>query len=136
MDAQDVAGEVAEVAHHASSQIVDEFKKLGSAFLGQIISLSPNANLKHHEVKELAKNDKEFSEAAGAEVAARVKAYYEQYYHLQKKRKEQLEEQQEQKEEEEKKLEDLNERRVVKDQMGVSPEIAKARAEIKNYGAE
>ena len=136
MDAQNVAGEVAQAAHHAGSGIVDEFKKLGSVFLGQIVGSSPNADLKHHDVKKLALNDKEFSETASAEVSARVKAYYEQYYQMQKKRREQLGEQQEQKEEEEKKLEELNEQRVAKDQMGVSPEIAKTRAEIKNYGAE
>jgi len=136
MDAQNVAGEVAQAAHHASSGIFDEFKKLGSSFLGQIVGSSPNADLKHNEIKDLAKGDKEFSEVASAEVAARVKAYYEQYYQLQKKRKEQLEEKEESKEEEEKKMEELNEERVAKGQMGVGAEIAKTRAEIKNYGAE
>ena len=136
MDAQNVASEVAQAAHHASSQIVDEFKKIGSAFLGQIVGASPNADLKHNEVKELAKNDKEFSEAASAEVSARVKTYYEQYYQMQKKRKEQLEQQEAIKDEEEKKLEDLNEKKVSRDQLSIRGEIAKTRAEIKNYGAE
>ncbi len=136
MDAQDVAGEVAEAAQHAGSGIFEEFKKLGSTFFTQMLGTSANSDLKHYEIKELAKKDKNFSKEASAEVAARVKAYYEEYYATQKRRREQLEDQKEEREEEEKKLEKLNEERVAKSQMGVSPEVAKTRAEIKNYGAE
>ncbi len=136
MDPSDIANEAVEAAHHAGSGIVGEFKKFGSAFFSQLLGSSPNADLKHNEIKDLVKGDKEFSEAASAEVAARVKAYYDEYYAIQKKRQEKMEEAEEQKEEEGNKLEELNEQRVAKAQMGVSPEIAKTRAEIKNYGSE
>jgi len=136
MDAENVASEVAQAAHHAGSGIADEFKKLGSTILSQIIGSSDNADLKHHEIKELAKDDREFSKAARAEVTARVKAYYDEYYAMNKKKQELQDEQKEKQKEEEKKLEELNEKKVSRDQLIISSEIAKTRAEIKNYGAE
>jgi DNA repair ATPase RecN len=133
MDAADVAADVAESAHHAGSSIVGELGSLGKTMFFQILGKSDNQNLKHHEIKDKKKVDDELSEE---EHAAKVAAFYQQYY-AQKRRIEKIEEQREEQKEEAEKLEELNEERIAKSQMGVPAEVAKTRSEIgRNFGQE
>ena len=136
MDAGSVAAGVAESAHSAGSGIAGELKQIGKSAFSQLLGHSENGDLKHGDIKELAKADDKFSQVAEEEQKAKVKAIYEEYY-LRKKKQEQTEAQREKQEEEAEKLEELNEVRVAATQRTTSPQIAKTRAEIgRNYGQE
>lgn len=136
MDAGSVASNVAEAAHHTTSAIADEFKSIGKSLTSQLFGDS--ADLGHHEIKEMAKKDDKFSEAAASELTqkAKVNAIYEEYY-ARKKKQEEIEKQKEEQQEEVKKLQELEEEKVEM-QTGVKTQIAKTRAEIggKYYGQE
>src|SRR3989338_8576930 len=136
MDAGSVAAGVAESAHSAGSGIAGELKQIGKSAFSQLLGHSENGDLKHGDIKNLAKADDKFSQVAEEEQKAKVKAIYEEYY-LRKKKQEQTEAQREKQEEEAEKLEELNEVRVAATQRTTSPQIAKTRAEIgRNYGQE
>lgn len=136
MDASNVASSVAESAHQAGSGFAQELKNIGKSAFSQLLGHSDNSDLKHGDIKELAKGDDKFSEAAAAEQQAKVRAVYADYY-AKKKKQEQLALQREEQERQAEKMEHVNEERVAAGQMGVSPQIAKTRAEIgRNFGQE
>ena len=136
MDADSVGSAVAEGAHQAGAGVVGDFKKLGKSMFAQLLGKSDNENLKHGEIKNLAKADDKFSEVAVAEQQARIKAVYEEYY-ARKKKQEQMEQQRGKQEEEAEKMEELNEKRMAATEKTPSVQIAKTRAKIgKNFGQE
>ncbi len=132
----DIGHNVAQASHEAGSGVMGEFSKLGKIALSQLFGSSSNVvDLKHGEIKDLAKKDDKASEIEHAEVRAKVKNIYDQYY-AQKKKKEEItkQQQEEQQQEEVKRQEEFLEGK--KKEVPVNPSIDKARAEIKNYGAE
>jgi|SRR3990167_6497912 len=136
MDTGSVASSVAESAHQAGSGLAEELKKIGKSAFLQLLGHTDDGDLKHNDIKELAKADDKFSEVAAEEQKAKVRAIYEEYF-LRKKKQEQMEAQREKQEEEAEKLEELNEVRVAATQRTSSPQIAKTRAEIgRNFGQE
>ena len=126
MDTGSVASSVAESAHQAGSGLAEELKKIGKSAFLQLLGHTDDGDLKHNDIKELAKADDKFSEVAAEEQKAKVRAIYEEYFLRKKKQEEEAE-----------KLEELNEVRVAATQRTSSPQIAKTRAEIgRNFGQE
>lgn len=106
----------------------EELKMLGQDAISQITG-HPVSSSEH--LAKLAKADEEFSQKEQEAIRARIKQIYEEY-RLKHGRQKQQEKMIEAKQEEQKKAE-LSQ---VKKQEAPRADIAKTRAEIKNYGAE
>ena len=109
--------------------VADEAKKFSKTFLDQILGREGKTP-SEEDVATKDKKDKQFSETAYNEL---VRQMYE--IHRAKRKKElELEKKREQDEAQAEKMAEVNQLRRVKEV--IRPEVAKTRAEIKNFGAE
>lgn len=135
MDTSDVVSEAAEVAREITKQggkgLVGELKKVGQAAVGQILGLQGQVP-SEEDLSKMKKEDKQFSQAAEAEVKAKIQAIYDECRTRRKEQKE-LEAKKEAEEEEVEKVAEINQLRRTRE---INPAVDKTRAEIKNYGAE
>ena len=133
MDDGSIASDVAEVAAHAGGGFLGELKKIGQVAVTQITGSPQTQTPTAQDVTKLSDKDKKFSEAAQAEIQARIKAIYEE--HAARRRKEEMAKRQQ-----EAQIEQQEEGRaeLAKKQEKSVPlaAIEKTKAEIKNYGAE
>lgn len=114
-----------------NNSVWGEFRKMGKSVSAQV---SGDEDIGGDAISEMTKKDKDFSKTEYVAVRAKVKQIYEEYEAKKKKEeamRKQAEDVQEAQKEEVKELQEEKK----KDEF-VNPAIQKARAEIKNYGAE
>lgn len=111
----------------------EELKKIGKTAVSQITGKpgDQQSQVSAQDLKTMAASDKKFSKKGEAEVKAKIAQIYAEY--AARRAKEQKQEQLVQERQEEQRKLEVGE---IKKQEMVSPEVAKTRAEIKNYGAE
>jgi len=113
----------------ADFSLFGELKKFGQSAQGQVSGHLPTDS----EIAQMVKKDDEFSEQEGAAVRAKIARIYQEHEARRKKEKQLAEQQQAQIEQTKKEKQEVIQ---VKRSQEVNPMVERAKAEIKNYGAE
>jgi hypothetical protein len=106
-----------------------ELKKFGQSAQGQVSGQAPTDG----EIAQMVKADDEFSEQEGAAVRAKIASIYAEHAARRKREKQIQEQQQTQLDQAKKEQQGVIQ---VKRSQEVNPMVERAKAEIKNYGAE
>lgn len=112
---------------------IDEVKDFGKSFLGQITGHIDQ--LGSADVAKMAKADNKFSQVESAKIKSKINQIYQEYA-AKRGREQQQQQLVQQKAEQEKKEAVQFEEKKKQGEMDVAVAQAKAKAEIKNYGAE
>src|SRR3990167_302615 len=117
----------------AASAIVGEFKKLAHTVGSQVTGSEPTFD--GSQLAKMAKKDEEFYAQEAAAILAKINRVYQEYA-VKRAREQQQRQIEEQRRDKEKKEVVRLQKNEKQEGMDVAVAQAKARAEIKNYGAE
>lgn len=117
----------------AGSGIGGEFKKILQTAGSQVTGHVPT--LDAEQLAKMAKNDEEFSTQEAAAVKAKIDQIYQEYAAKRAREEQQRQVQEQQQEQQKQEIATLADKKK-QDEMDVVVAQAKAKAEIKNYGAE
>lgn len=110
-----------------------EFKKILQTAGSQITGHAPT--FEADQIAKMAKKDEEFSNTEAAAVRARISQIYQEYAAKRAKEQKQKQLEEQQKEQEKAQVAQIGEKKK-QEEMDVAVAQAKAKAEVKNYGAE
>lgn len=124
MSNDSILGDIAEA-------VSDGFKKFGKSAVSQVTgTLQDQGTMTAADLKAMAKSDKEFSKNGEAEVKAKIARIYAEYAQKRAQEQQQQTLAKQQQGQEKSQIEE-----VKKEEMK-NPIVERAKAEIKNYGAE
>lgn len=115
-------------AQNKDFSLLSEIKKAGQAVGSQITGAAPSMA----DVGKMQKKDQQFSQQEIEAVRAKVRQIYQE--HVQKRAQEKQQKAMVKQKEEQEKAREIEQIKRVAEPL--SPQVAKTRAEIKNYGAE